>query len=75
MVYAAVWLGRLLALRISSVAGMAAALSAPVSAYFLGERELVPMLAAFALLIIWKHRENIARLRAGTEPRVGVKTK
>ena len=75
IVYAAVWLGLLLALRISSVAGMAAALSAPVSAYFLGERELVPMLAAFALLIIWKHRENIARLRAGTEPRVGVKTK
>jgi glycerol-3-phosphate acyltransferase PlsY len=75
LVYAIVWLGMLLAVRISSVAGMAAALSAPIAAYIFGERDLVPMLAAFALLIIWKHRENIVRLRAGIEPRVGVKTK
>ncbi len=75
LVYAIVWLGLFLTVRISSLSGMAAALSAPITAYFFGERDLVPMLAAFALLIIWKHRENIVRLRAGTEPRVGVKTK
>jgi glycerol-3-phosphate acyltransferase PlsY len=75
LAYAIIWLGLLLTVRISSVAGMAAALSAPVAAYIFGKRDLVPMLAAFALLVIWKHRENIARLRAGTEPRVGVKTK
>jgi len=23
------------------------------------------------LLILWKHRENILRLKAGTEPRIG----
>ena len=27
--------------------------------------------AAIALLIAWRHRENFARMRAGTEPRVG----
>ena len=29
---------------------------------------------AFALLVVWKHKANIARLRAGTEPTVGKKT-
>jgi glycerol-3-phosphate acyltransferase PlsY len=29
------------------------------------------MLLGFALLVIWKHRDNIARLKAGTEPRIG----
>ena len=71
VVYAAVWVGLLIALRISSVAGMAAAASAPVSAAVAGERDLFPMLLAFALLVVWKHRENIRRLQDGTEPRIG----
>jgi len=70
-IYAAVWIGFLLLVRISSVAGMAAAASAPVMAAVTGHSELVPMLALFALLVIWKHKENLARLRAGTEPRIG----
>ena len=73
-VYAAVWLLLLLAIRISSVAGMAAAASAPITAAILGNELLFPMLLGFALLIIWKHRENILRLKAGTEPRIGRKT-
>jgi len=74
VIYAVVWIGLLLVLRISSVAGMIAALSAPVSAAILGEQLLFPMLLAFALLVVWKHKTNIARLRAGTEPKVGKKT-
>jgi len=74
LIFAALWIGLLLTLRISSVAGMVAAASAPVSAAVLGRVELVPMLAGFALLVIWKHRQNVARLRAGTEPRVGRRT-
>jgi len=31
------------------------------------------MLLALALLVFWKHRENVARLRDGTEPHVGQK--
>ena len=73
-IYAAVWLGLLLLVRISSVAGMAAAASAPISAAILGEQLLFPMLLGFALLVVWKHKANIARLRAGTEPKVGKKT-
>ena len=70
-VYAAVWLILLLTTRISSVAGIAAAASAPLSAAFLGNEDLFPMLLGFALLVVWKHHGNIARLRAGTEPRIG----
>ena len=73
LVYALVWLGLLLVARISSLAGMLAAASAPVSALVLGRSDLFPMLLGFALLVIWKHRENIARLRTGSEPRVGQK--
>lgn len=74
IIYAVVWIGLLFILRISSVAGMIAALSAPVSAAILGDQLLFPMLLAFALLVVWKHKANIARLRAGTEPKVGKRT-
>jgi len=73
-IYAAIWLTLLLTIRISSVAGMTAAVSAPITAAVLGERTLLPMLLGFAVLVLWKHRENILRLRKGTEPRIGSKT-
>lgn len=73
LVYAILWAGLLLLLRVSSVAGMAAAASAPVTAAVLNEQPLFPMLLGFALLVIWKHRENIRRLAKGKEPRVGKK--
>jgi glycerol-3-phosphate acyltransferase PlsY len=72
-VYAAVWLGMLAATRISSLSGMSAAVSAPIAAWALGYTEFVPVLAILALLVVWLHRANIGRLRAGTEPKVGSK--
>jgi glycerol-3-phosphate acyltransferase PlsY len=71
LVYAGVWVALLLLVRISSVAGMAAAASAPISAALLGGDALFAMLLGFALLVIWQHRGNLARLKAGTEPRIG----
>jgi glycerol-3-phosphate acyltransferase PlsY len=71
VVYAVAWLGLLGILRISSVAGMTAAISAPVAAAVLGRFDLVLLLLALALIVVWKHRENIERLLAGTEPRIG----
>ena len=73
LVYAVVWIGLLVILRISSVAGMAAAASAPITAAVVNEQALFPMLLGFALLVIWKHRENIRRLAKGEEPRLGRK--
>jgi acyl phosphate:glycerol-3-phosphate acyltransferase len=73
LVYAAVWLGLLAVLRISSLSGMSAAISAPVSAAYFGRVDIVLLLIALALIVLWKHRENIDRLLSGTEPRVGKK--
>ena len=68
--YAAIWILLLLTMRISSVAGMAAVISAPIMAAIL-QSSLLPMLLGFTVLVLWKHRENILRLRRGTEPRIG----
>ncbi|MDH7973452.1 glycerol-3-phosphate 1-O-acyltransferase PlsY [Sphingomonas sp. AR_OL41] len=73
VVYAAVWLGMLGFVRISSLAGMTAAVSAPLSAAFFAKFDIVALLIVLALLVLWKHRDNMARLMAGTEPRVGSK--
>jgi acyl phosphate:glycerol-3-phosphate acyltransferase len=72
-IYAFVWIILLLTLRISSVAGMSAVMSVPLAGALLGERGLLPLLLGFALLVLWKHRDNILRLRKGTEPRLGSK--
>ena len=71
IIYALLWVGMLLVWRISSVAGMAAAASAPVTAALVGSWALFPMLLSFAILVIWKHRDNIWRLKGGTEPHIG----
>lgn len=71
LAYAGVWLGMLGLTRISSMSGMAAALAAPIAAWYIGRDPTT--LALIALLIIWLHRDNIRRLRAGTEPKVGQK--
>jgi glycerol-3-phosphate acyltransferase PlsY len=70
VVYAAVWVLLLLTIRISSVAGMTAAVSGPIVAAIL-HSSLFPMLLGFAVLVLWKHRENILRLKDGTEPHIG----
>ena len=71
LIFAAVWIAALLALRYSSVGGMSAAVSAPVAAALLGRLDLLPVFLALALIVLWRHRANISRLMAGTEPKVG----
>lgn len=73
LAYAVTWLGVLGISRYSSLGGMSAAVAAPLAAALLGFAAYVPVLALLALLVVFLHRENIARLRAGTEPKVGKK--
>jgi len=73
LAYAGVWLAILALTRLSSMAGITAAISAPVAAAMLGRFDLVFLLLALALLVVWKHRLNIDRILTGTEPRVGAR--
>lgn len=73
-VYAVVWLGMLAITRISSLSGMSAAVAAPLAALALGHADYAPVLGVLAVLVLFLHRANIARLRAGTEPKVGSKS-
>ena len=71
LVYALVWLAGMALTRISSVGGMAAAVSAPIAAFMLDKLPLALMMLVLALTVLWKHQDNIRRLTAGTEPRSG----
>lgn len=60
--------------RISSLAALVAAASAPVFCYMLyGVHPYTVATGMIALLLIWRHRSNIKNLCAGTEPRIGAK--
>lgn len=72
LVFAVVWLGVLAISRISSLGGMSAAVAAPLAALAFAPGH-VRDLSALAVLVLWRHRANIARLFKGEEPRVGRK--
>jgi len=60
--------------RMISLASIIAATFSVFYALFLfGEAPIVPTVAAIALLLVWRHRENMARILRGAEPRLGEK--
>ncbi|MDE8345321.1 MAG: glycerol-3-phosphate 1-O-acyltransferase PlsY [Acidocella sp.] len=67
----AVWLITALVFRYSSLAALAAFAVAPFAALYLQSWQSCLLVLIMAALVIWKHRANIARLRAGTEPKIG----
>ncbi len=73
LVFGVVWLGIAFATRYSSLGGMVASIAVPLTAAAAGQGDLWPWLAAMVVLLLWQHRANIARLRAGTESKIGAK--
>ena len=57
--------------KISSLSALVAAALTPGVMWALGRTELVALFTVIGVLVFWRHRANIARLRAGTEPRIG----
>ena len=68
---ALMWLLVVALTRLSSLGGITATLAGPLAAWALSRPDLVLPLTGIALVVLWRHRANIARLRAGTEPRIG----
>ncbi|WP_342776723.1 glycerol-3-phosphate acyltransferase [Hankyongella ginsenosidimutans] len=61
--------------RYSSLAALVAVLVPPVVTALLGRTDAVAASVVMAALVWFKHSANIARLRAGTEPRIGAKNR
>lgn len=70
----ATWLLSAVLTRISSAAALTAAASSTIWAVFLGSGTALILGAVLTILVFWRHRANIHRIRAGTEPRIGQKT-
>ncbi|MGV8830720.1 MAG: glycerol-3-phosphate 1-O-acyltransferase PlsY [Devosia sp.] len=71
LIFCAVWLFIALARKMSSLAALTAGATAPIFAYVVVNEWLAAAAAVMALLLFFQHRENIARLFAGTEPKIG----
>jgi glycerol-3-phosphate acyltransferase PlsY len=77
-IFCIVWLIIAFTQRISSVSAITAAVTAPIFAYVAFLMGWAPegvvfalVVAVLSLLLIVRHRANIARLMAGTEPKIG----
>jgi glycerol-3-phosphate acyltransferase PlsY len=71
-----VWLLVALVTRYSSLAALVAACSAPLAAVWLGAGEItLTAVSVMSVVLIWRHGQNIRRLLAGTEGKLGGKKK
>lgn len=71
LILALVWLVAMAITRFSSVGGMAMAIAGPVASAAFGQFEMTLLFLFCAMMVLWKHRQNIIRLLDGTEPRIG----
>ncbi|CAN5245155.1 glycerol-3-phosphate 1-O-acyltransferase PlsY [soil metagenome] len=75
IVLAVVWLGMAAVFRFSSLAALTASVAVPVALFLFGQTS-VAVLYLILLPLLWlRHHENIRRLLAGTEGRIGEKQK
>lgn len=69
----ALWLVTFAASRISSLGGILSPALTPIAALLLGHGDKTTVLAAMAIFVWWRHRQNITRILNGTEPKVSRK--
>jgi glycerol-3-phosphate acyltransferase PlsY len=70
LAFLAVWLIVAFLFRTSSISALTASALTPLWAYLLGRTDLVIPLILLAVIVWLTHRANIARLIAGTEPKI-----
>ncbi len=74
LVFAIAWLAVAFILRLSSLAALVASIIVPLFLWATGTVDAAILFAIMSVIVFVKHRANIGRLVAGTEPRIGSKS-
>ena len=73
VVFCLIWLAVALSFRYSSLSALVASFATPLFLWWFGHLALASLFAVLTVLLFYMHRENIKRLQAGTEWRIGQK--
>lgn len=73
LIFCLIWLGVAFASKYSSLSALIASAATPVVLWLLGEPGMAGMAIILVALLWWKHSQNISRLLAGTEGKIGQK--
>ncbi len=71
--FGAIWIATAFTTRYSSLSALVACFVTPIFLWFFGHPALASLFAVMTLISFWTHRENIKRLQAGTEGKIGQK--
>ena len=74
LAFAIVWLLTAKITKYSSLSALVATIVTPIAAFLYGSLPAAILLWVLTLIIFWSHRENIKRLMAGTESKIGAKS-
>ena len=66
-----VWLFVAVLRRMSSLASLTSAASAPIAAMFLGQPNTIILLMLLVGVVFFRHKQNINRITKGVEPKIG----
>jgi len=73
LVFCVLWLATAVTTRYSSLSALVASFITPIFLWWFGYPALASLFAVLTLLLFYMHRENIKRLQAGTEGKIGAK--
>ena len=73
VVFCVMWLATAFTTRYSSLSGLVAAFITPLFLWWFGHPAVASLSVVLTALLFYKHRENIKRLQAGTEGKIGEK--
>ena len=71
IVFGGVWLATAVVTRFSSASTLLASLVTPIAVYFLSTPGTATLFVGMTALLWWRHADNIRRLMAGTETKIG----
>ena len=73
LIFCVIWLGVAFASKYSSLSALVASAASPIVLWLLGEPGMAGIAVVLVALLWWKHGQNISRLLAGSEGKIGQK--